>query len=274
MNLEKTISTEYKNLTFDTQRVIKVQEISPTLERELLKAYKKSIRHVESRDNNLKYRGGHGSFYSFAYNRLEKISFTKIEISLFYNILFSKEREHIRGEKSIFLTAMIQAHFDRTKTTEEYSFLFQEVTLPYFGYRLNGPKIRVTGNAGMCLGQYMRSGLIYISGNSDSVAGEFMQGGKIHIRGNVNSHLGNSMKEGTILVEGSALNSAGIQMQGGHITIKKGAEYSCCEKMEGGTFEIDGIVKEFSHEIYGGTIIHNGKKIFSKNTDRFSGEEK
>ncbi len=265
MKLTETIETEYENITSHTQSNIRLQKISPTLERELLKAYKRSVNYVEGNNRNqIKYSGDYSSFYVFAYNRLEKISFTQIDISLFYNSFFSKGRESVGGEKSIFLTAMVQAHFDKTKTTEEYSFLFQDISPIYFGYRLDGPKIKIARNVGICLGQKMHSGSIRVLGNAGNYCGEFMHGGNIHIEGNAKNNVGNCMDGGNIIINGNVLDYAGMKMSNGKITVHEGAQYDCCEQMTGGTFSIDGTVTNFSDEIFGGTVIHNGEKIFPR----------
>ena len=268
MNLEKTISTEYQNLTSDTQRAIKVQKISPTLERELLKAYRKSLKHIEKEENiPLRYKlnmpfDTKDSFYSFVYDKLEKIEFTKIDLLLFYSAFLSIEQELAGYEKSIFLTAMMQTDFNRTKTTEEYFFLFSNIRLSYFGYKLNGPKIHIIGNVGRSLGCEMKSGTIHVFGNTHNFAGQRMKGGSIHITENTDDFLGDNMNGGNIIVDGVTRDYAGANMHKGDILVKTGARNDCCYKMEGGTFIVNGTVDYFADLLFGGTVIYNGKTYF------------
>ncbi len=85
---------------------------------------------------------------------------------------------------------------------------------------MDGPTLRVKGNAQDNIANTMNSGKIVIEGNAGDVLGYGMRGGKLHIRGSVGYRVGIHMKgmkkqAPTIIVGGSAGDFFGEYMAGG-----------------------------------------------------------
>ncbi len=82
-----------------------------------------------------------------------------------------------------------------------------------------GKKLTVFGDAGACLGQRMKGGLIIVKGNAGNGLGFSMEGGSILIEGNAESGAGHDMRGGLIFIRGNAQDDIGSFMQGGDIRV-------------------------------------------------------
>ncbi|MBI5827471.1 MAG: hypothetical protein HZB84_04040 [Deltaproteobacteria bacterium] len=85
---------------------------------------------------------------------------------------------------------------------------------------MDGPTLRVKGNAQDNIANTMNSGKVIIEGNAGDVLGYGMRGGKLHIRGSVGYRVGIHMKgmkkqAPTIIVGGCAGDFFGEYMAGG-----------------------------------------------------------
>ena len=120
----------------------------------------------------------------------------------------------------------------------------------WIGRGMTRGRLRISGNAGMHLGAYMKGGTIEVSGNVTDWLGAEMSGGFIRVAGNAGGQVGAAyrgspsgmtdgiiviggsaglevgmrMKRGTIVVGGAARDFAGLQMKGGTIVLSGGAE--------------------------------------------------
>ncbi len=84
----------------------------------------------------------------------------------------------------------------------------------------------------------------------------------ITIEGNVGICLGGYMKAGLIVINGNAIDSCGWNMRGGKIIVNGDAEEILGWDMTGGEIEVNGRIKDIS--AWGGKIYHKGKLVFDK----------
>jgi formylmethanofuran dehydrogenase subunit C len=117
----------------------------------------------------------------------------------------------------------------------------------WIGRGMTFGRIRITGDAGMHLGAYMKGGTIEVAGNASDWVGAEMKGGRIHVRGSAGGQLGaayrgslSGMKDGTILVEGSAGIELGMRMRRGVIAVKGPVRDFAGLQMKGGTIVLLG----------------------------------
>ncbi|MEM4887826.1 MAG: formylmethanofuran dehydrogenase subunit C [Thermosphaera sp.] len=150
--------------------------------------------------------------------------------------------------------------------------------LCFIGYRMNGGKIVVKGDAGHLVGYKMKGGSITVEGNARNYVGakmkdgtieiqgsvghraggklpgekpgKGMKGGTIIVKGNAGSEVGFGMKKGLIIVEGSAGNLTGCDMIGGTIVVKANSGLYPGAGMIGGRIIIGGKVKAISPSFY------------------------
>ncbi len=189
----------------------------------------------------------------------------------------------------IFLTSLIQVHYDRNQTKDSYLLITDpnKRVLHTFGYELNGPSIQIQGSIGFYLGLRLQSGLITVFGNVSSECGTQMKGGTICLKGDIFGSIGHGMENGTIIVSKNADEYVGTKMRGGTIIVKENAQNFVGNEMQGGKIHIYGNAKNFiGRQMRGGEIIidgscndHIGYKMYQgiihikKNAGKNIGEE-
>jgi len=92
------------------------------------------------------------------------------------------------------------------------------------GAFMDGPTIRVFGNAQNAIGNTMNSGLIVVHGSAGDIAGHSMRGGRIWVRDHVGYRVGIHMKASgpdgpVIIVGGCAGDFLGEYMAGGTLIV-------------------------------------------------------
>jgi formylmethanofuran dehydrogenase subunit C len=112
----------------------------------------------------------------------------------------------------------------------------------WIGRGMTRGRMKVTGNAGMHLGAYMKGGVIEVSGNASDWVGAQMSGGLIRIHGNAGGQVGaayrgsvSGMTDGTIIVDGTAGLEVGMRMKRGIIAIGGPVRDFAGLQMKGGT---------------------------------------
>ncbi len=123
---------------------------------------------------------------------------------------------------------------------------------------MDGPKIRVKGNAQDGVANTMNAGEVVIDGNAGDVLGYGMRGGRVFIRGNVGYRVGIHMKSykkqvPVMVVGGSARDFLGEYQAGGIIIVlgldlppgEPIAGYMVGTGMHGGVMYIRGKVEEW-----------------------------
>ncbi len=209
------------------------------------------------------------------------VRYTKEDITKFTFSLATRSEEEI-AISGTFLTDLIMNHykknrwnrflknaktlfslktvFSNTNMNEEYTIITENLPcINYFGYDLNGPKVKIFGDIGHCLGEGMKSGRIIVTGNCRDRCGSYMEGGKIIIEGNAKDFVGKEMKggiihilgnagfccgarmkKGSIFINGDVTRDLGYEMNGGFISIKGNAGKDTASFMCGGILEIKG----------------------------------
>ncbi|MGQ9553462.1 MAG: hypothetical protein ACUVWR_05055 [Anaerolineae bacterium] len=105
------------------------------------------------------------------------------------------------------------------------------------GAFMDGPKIRVFGNAQNAVGNTMNSGLIIVHGSAGDIVGHSMRGGQIWIRGNAGYRVGIHMKASAsdgpiIIIGGCAGDFLGEYMAGGTLIVL-GLDHATGDRMVG-----------------------------------------
>jgi len=171
----------------------------------------------------------------------EKIDFEKKDLDTFFNELPNYTKKNCFSSTGFFISALINQHYSRTKTTEEYILIAYDLEeLSFIGSHCNGANIHVYGNVGSSVCEKMQNGTVAIEGNCNHAAGTNMTGGTLSVQ-NAGNQLGAFMNGGTIIAE-SAQEDVGLFMYGGTIFISE-------------------FYKEISDAYHGGEIYYKGKKI-------------
>jgi formylmethanofuran dehydrogenase subunit C len=117
----------------------------------------------------------------------------------------------------------------------------------WIGRGMTRGRIRITGDAGMHLGAYMKGGTIEVTGSVSDWAGAEMTGGLIRVGGNAGGQIGaayrgslSGMNGGTVLVEGSAGIEIGMRMRRGLIAVRGPVRDFAGLQMKGGTIVLIG----------------------------------
>ncbi len=255
MNLTKTIRSEYTTLEESTHQKVKRKE-SYTI---------KNLVNLAQEWFCLSHNAGsYFTMYQQALEKIKKFSYTNEDITELcfhaedfkkYDSLLEKQRgptfDRGTGERyiGIFLSALIFADQEQTKTKKEYIIFTEEFQTKLFqlGMRNTRAHIIIQGNVGDSLGRQMEGGTIIVYGNTEDNAGKEMTNGEIVIQGNTGALLGCEMKGGSIHLEKNAGNSIGNSMSGGKIFIN------------GNIGEIAST--QYLPETKKGEIYHKGEKV-------------
>ncbi len=169
----------------------------------------------------------------------KSISYHQEDISLFSQTVQQESFDHI--VLGSFLTELVQFHYKKNQTKEPYVVFSDDSkgTFSSFGFKLNGPHIKLFGNSGDSLCRKMISGKIEVYGNVGNICGGFMEGGEIAIFGNTGRLLGYRMKEGIIRARSAPKGLVGFEMENGEIIIEEDA-LSIGSRGTGGIIRIGG----------------------------------
>ncbi len=195
-------------------------------------------------------------------NGWELINAKKDGIPLHYKILNALIRKSIRSAHSriklmdVFGQRFIAAGLECPEGAVQME--IHGVPGNDLGIFMDGPNIRVEGNAEDQVGNTMNNGSIIIEGDCRDVAGLSMRGGKIFVKGNGGYRIGIHMKEyrdkvPIIVIGGSAGEFFGEYMAGG-ILLALGLGYKNSE-----VFNLDTVVApNVGNGIHGGKIYVRG----------------
>ena len=279
MNLEKTIAENYESI--ETQKVTHLNKKQDKRTDDLFSLLKELLPKQEKMSLPWQYKKENDIYL----RTLNLIKEKEMNISPEYITEFVFSLADLQKEYFFFLkycgqtiSALINVHYRYTQYEEEYL-----IPTPHFksdidsiGYRLNGAKIRIEGNAGNDTGTDLKQGNILITGNCLSAGmnmaggtieikknvefavGSGMGGGSIHVQGNINSIFGGiaaGMNGGIIFICGNGGKYACNSMKGGEVIIGGDLLDHCFERMYGGTVTVLGKCKNtIAKEMYGGTL--------------------
>ncbi len=249
MKLEETIQMEYADLTKADQQIITNSKNVETI----LSIYKKySPEMIQYEARAIK------TIFDEKINQ-ELKKYTKEDISAASLHFFSAEEKFSANQHKligIFLTELIQMHYEKMQSSEKYVLFTSDKTncVSFLGFELNGPHIRVIGNCGSLTCCNMKKGLVEVTGTVLSEAGAYMQGGTLVIKGDASYYLGHQMEGGHILVEGNTYGSIGKDMKNGSILVNGSNDNFVGTEMKGGEITIMKDVESCGMELAGGKI--------------------
>ncbi len=271
MNLTAITETEYANLTSSTLSSL---QTSIHLE-EIISAFEKVRSFICPNDGSLPIIAEKAKK---CIKDIEK-PFDYADITAFSQFLvaYSDESPAEFFRASIFLTELINIHYAKSsssflvsekKNEKEYILITEEYKqqLSFFGYEMNGPKIKILGNVGSQLGYNMQNTHIHVTGSTEGNCGIGMKSGTIIVEGDAEDNVGYMMHNGRIIVKGNTRGYVGSNMYGGCITILGSAKENVGVQMKKGRIEIFGNADD---EL--GNDMNNGKIIVHGNAGRFAG---
>ncbi len=227
MNLTKITQEEYEHL--EEQKVVSPSKESSAINK-LMNIYK---RWEEKNTAFFEDELFVDIPYLSARKMLQKnLFYTSQDITVFSSQLVQSLKEDESIKIGVFVSALINNHYAKTKQKEAYIVITEDSDLKdvqFLCYKNNGATVHIEGDCWSDLCSHMKKGKITITGNAGYCAGTSMKGGT--------------------LTAFSALSGLGQFMQGGTIYIT-----GDCEKFSHLT--------SITHE--GGNIIYLGKKIQKK----------
>lgn len=197
------------------------------------------------------------SFFRDSIIQRTEIGFSMLDITLFSNEVIQYKNHGEFKRIGLFLSLLISLHYEKNYPKEKYVIENNEYEkeTDFFGHKLCGPQVIVTGGCGNYLGNYMKSGQIQVAGSVGFAAGNQCNG-ELLIDGDAENNLGHGLgPTGKLILFGSAKDHVGLNMQGGTLIIKKNAGDLVGMFMLDGTIHIEGDCgKKIGEEMYGGEI--------------------
>ena len=144
---------------------------------------------------------------------------------LHYRELNQRVREAVAaGERAFELTNVNGQRYIADGVKGEVEFDIYGVPGNDLGAFMDGPTIRVHGNAQDAVGNTMNAGRIIVHGHAGDVLGYGMRGGELFVRGNVGYRVGIHMKafrdrQPVVIAGGSAGDFLGEYMAGGMLIV-------------------------------------------------------
>ena len=114
---------------------------------------------------------------------------------------------------------------------------------------LNGPEVRVTGDAGNALGEGMIAGSLRVNGNSGHALGLSMRGGTLALYGHTGNDCGRFMDGGEIFVRGNAGWGVGAGAISGAIMVAGDAGPGLGDQMLDASIYVRGTVKSLGRGV-------------------------
>jgi len=208
----------------------------------------------------------HSDLYTFIFNSINKknseMKYSSQDITAFSVYLQSIKKEEYYPLQGIILSALINIHFEKTKTKEEYILInSEEYSVNRLGSSIDGAKVKIFGYGGNQLGAYMKNGTITVIGNAGYGVGHEMENGTIIVEGNTLYNCGEMMRGGTIKIKGNCTFSTCFGMQNGKIEILGNAGEKTGIFMIGGTLHVQGKIEEIEKNRSGGEIYEGKEKV-------------
>jgi len=188
------------------------------------------------------------------------------------------------GVETLVLTNIIGQRYLGSGIKDELEMVIEGVPGNDLGAFMDGPVIKVKGNAQDLIGNTMNAGKIIIYGDAGDVVGYGMRGGKLFIRGDVGYRVGIHMKSYSsqvpvIVIGGSCGDFLGEYMAGG-VLIVLGIHDLVEDKdiigryigtgMHGGVIYIRGKVE--THQLGKGVVIRETDENDKKNLEKYLSE--
>ncbi len=243
MNLQKVIETEYKNVESKNSPHL-LFEKNKEVEKILFEynAFKECNCDPVTNPLPMSIR----SEINKIIQRISHINYSPQDITAVCTYLeITKPTEELAI--GTFLSKLINAQYEKTRYTGEYTLLVNHFDPPlvYIGLENFGAHIVVYGNVGNSCGREMRSGILQIKGDAKRNCGDSLRGGDIFVE--------------------NAGDCLGFLMNGGEIHVSKNAGKDVADMMHAGKLFIDGDYENLSlttHMARLFQVYHKGKRIF------------
>ncbi len=179
MNLTDLINDEYAKVK--EQKIIPPNKSTPKLE-ELMKIYLHWKKTIEKHNNETFEKSSY--LTSRRQIRESKIDYATQDIDFFLSYISYQDTPFEELSYSgIFISALINHHFWKTKQKENYLIIMNSVSeliVDFLCYKNNGANVHIEGNVGGNLCSHMRKGTVTVNGNAGFDVGEYMKGGTLH----------------------------------------------------------------------------------------------
>ena len=188
------------------------------------------------------------------------------------------------GVEILVLTNVLGQRYLGSGIKKEVEIIIEGVPGNDLGAFMDGPVIKVRGNAQDVIGNTMNAGKIIIYGDAGDVVGYGMRGGKLFIKGDVGYRVGIHMKSYSsqvpvIVIGGSCGDFLGEYMAGG-VLIVLGAHGRAEDNaiigsyigtgMHGGVIYVRGTVEP--HQLGKGVVINETDENDEKNLEKYLAE--
>ncbi len=236
MKLTDTLENEYSSLSQEKQVMYKqAGEID-----KIIPLYENWLSYMNSEG---KQKGFYHVGYSSALERIATLAaFSQEDISQMGIHLIAYQDSKYFRESGYFLSALINTHQERTRSTETYilSINHLQKRISNICYKHNGGIVLVNGNVDDNTCSEMKRGIVHIKGSTNLYCGQEMRGGLVFIEGFVTDFLASKMKDGGIIVSGDV----------GYI-----GNSGSCSFMTGGFIHIKGNARNISFGQMGGSVL-------------------
>ncbi len=261
MNLTKTIQESYEQV--DRKPITEIHTSEYTYK--ILDAYKSFLALHNGHDNPTNFINNLQSHIG----TINRPIYTQQDITEFCFQLVQFESNNSFYSSGIFLSKLINDHYDRTHEKKEYVLVTDHLQkkMHYLCEENNGANIRVQGSVDAFFAARMKKGNIILEGNCESHLGILMEGGFVHVLGNCGTSCGNQMFGGDIKIEGNVGNLIGSHLFGGVIEVQGNVGTDIGVNMRGGLLKFhEDITGKISDSINTteapyATIQVNGKRV-------------
>jgi hypothetical protein len=129
---------------------------------------------------------------------------TKEQVLAFSRALVRyKDLKDFASDTSNYLTALMHSSKDTEFEIDLTELNEAGLTLNYLGYKLQGKKITVNGNAGNRVGNYAQNSQITINGNAGKNVGFIAENSQITVNGDAGDGVGQDAKDSQICIKGT-----------------------------------------------------------------------
>ncbi len=243
MKLTNIINEEYENLTESEIQIGKTAK-NETVQ-EFMRLYHIWQENIKNMNSSLLFLKMYDEGMQIVYN----LSYTLQDITYFCFALKDLKKDTPQKLENIrlgfFISALVNTHYDKTKTTEEYTIIteFFPGYKSHLCYKTNGAKVKIIGDVNNFCGQIMERGNIYIQGNAGVQLGEQISGGTIHLTGNAGMHAAIGLIDGRIIIEGNTGQDLAIHMRNGFVSV-------------------GGKIESIGKMIFGGEIYNKERRVY------------
>ncbi len=253
MNLKKITDEEYANLRTEKKEEIRVSKKMSKIQQIFSDTLQRGIERILSffakyDDREIDRTIDFEKQIHYFSELISGMKYTQEDIGEFCFQVTEEKIEKIKEMYvlpaiSLFISALINHHYAKTRTEEKYVLAFPEIKMKNLCYGLSGGNVRIIGDVSDFVCENMQNGTVEIDGNAGSDAGVYMHGGTLHIHENSG-------------------NTCGCYNHGGKIIVDKNTGTNTGLHMERGIIIVNGTVEMRALEINGGEVWERGNLLY------------